>query len=188
MRTKLVTCMIAAAVVLGACGDDSDSDATADGGGQETTTSAGGELPSDALVQTGETTLGEVLTDAEGFTLYGFTNDTDGVPTCDDGCAETWPAATVESAELPAGLDPGVFSVVDRSDGTFQLAAGTWPLYRFAGDEAAGDTNGQGSGGVWFVVTPDGQLQQGDAAPPPETTTQAPESAPVTEADSGYGY
>ena len=34
------------------------------------------------------------------------------------------------------------------------LKAGAWPLYRFAGDAAPGDTNGQGSGGVWFVVGP----------------------------------
>ena len=51
-----------------------------------------------------------------------------------------------------------MFSIAERSDGSFQLAAGGWPLYRFAGDVAAGDTTGQGSGGVWFVVAPDGTL------------------------------
>jgi hypothetical protein len=34
-------------------------------------------------------------------------------------------------------------------------------LYRFSGDAAAGDTNGQGQGGVWFVVAPDGTLIEG---------------------------
>ena len=38
------------------------------------------------------------------------------------------------------------------------IAAGKWPLYRFAGDASPGDTNGQGSGGTWFAVAADGRL------------------------------
>ncbi len=98
------------------------------------------------------------MVDANGLTLYGFTKDVDGVSTCVDKCAEAWPPVTVESADLPAGLDPAVFTVVDRPDGTHQLKAGKWPLYRFAGDSAPGETNGQGSGQSWFVVAPDGKL------------------------------
>lgn len=117
---------------------------------------------SDAPVSTGDTDLGAVLVDGDGLTLYGFTDDTDGQPTCDGDCADAWPPLTVESAELPAGLDGDVFSVVERSDGSFQLRAGAWPLYRFAGDAEAGEVNGQGSGGVWFAVAPDGSLLRGD--------------------------
>jgi Secreted repeat of unknown function len=32
------------------------------------------------------------------------------------------------------------------------------PLYHFSGDQQPGDTNGQGVGGLWFAVTPDGGL------------------------------
>ena len=99
-----------------------------------------------------------MLVDGVGLTLYGFTKDADGTPTCEGGCAEAWPPVIVDSDELPAGLDPAVFSVVERPDGTFQLKAGKWPLYRFAGDAAPGETNGQGSGDVWFVVDPAGGL------------------------------
>ena len=102
--------------------------------------------------------LGTILADAAGLTVYGFKQDTAGTPTCTDGCADAWPPVTVDGETLPGGLDPGVFSVVERSDGTYQLKAGDWPLYRFAGDAAPGDTNGQGSGGVWYVVAPDGTL------------------------------
>jgi len=38
---------------------------------------------------------------------------------------------------------------------------GKWPLYRFAGDAAPGDTNGQGSGGSWFVIGTNGKLIKG---------------------------
>ena len=109
----------------------------------------------------GETPLGVALTDADGFTLYGFTNDGDGHPTCNDACANAWPPLLVDGDTLPEGLDAAVFSVVERDDGSHQLKAGKWPLYRFAGDDEPGQTNGQGSGDVWFVVNPDGSLKKG---------------------------
>jgi predicted lipoprotein with Yx(FWY)xxD motif len=104
------------------------------------------------------TSLGDVMVDADGLTLYAFTKDADGTPTCNDKCAEAWPPVIVDSAELPAGLDANIFSVVERADGSFQLKAGKWPLYHFAGDGAPGDVNGQGSGGVWFVLDPAAKL------------------------------
>ena len=104
------------------------------------------------------TDLGDVLVDADGLTLYGFTKDEDGSPTCEGDCADAWPPLLVDGEELPEGLDPEVFSVVERPDGGLQLKAGKWPLYRFAGDSEPGDTNGQGSDGVWFVVDPHGGL------------------------------
>ncbi|MEM8904107.1 MAG: hypothetical protein AAGF02_10425, partial [Actinomycetota bacterium] len=116
-----------------------------------------------APVTAAETELGEVLVDADGLTLYGFTEDVDGVPTCADACADAWPPVIIEGTEVPAGLDPEVFSVIRREDGDWQLLAGIWPLYRFAGDAAPGDVNGQNSGDVWFAATPTGGLIRPDA-------------------------
>ncbi len=121
-----------------------------------------------AIASTGSTSLGDVLVDANGLTLYGFTNDADGTPTYSGGCAEAWPPVIVAGGEVPAGLDTAVFSVASRDDGSMQLVAGKWPLYLFAGDAAAGDVNGRGSGDVWFAAAPDGSLikeAQGAAAP-----------------------
>ena len=56
-----------------------------------------------------------MLVDADGMTLYGFTKDEDGTPTCDGDCADAWPPVVVEGDELPAGLNPDVFSVVERA-------------------------------------------------------------------------
>jgi predicted lipoprotein with Yx(FWY)xxD motif len=114
--------------------------------------------PAPAPVSIATTALGDVMVDADGMTLYAFTKDTDGVSTCNDKCAEAWPPVTVDSAELPAGLDANLFSVVDRADGSHQLKAGKWPLYRFSGDSAPGDVEGQGSGGSWFVLGADAKL------------------------------
>jgi predicted lipoprotein with Yx(FWY)xxD motif len=109
-------------------------------------------------VQVTESPLGQILADAGGLTVYGFTQDADGNPTCNGDCADAWPPVTVDGDAPPAGLDPNVFSLIEREDGELQLKAGKWPLYRFAGDAGPGETNGQGSGDVWFVVAPDGAL------------------------------
>jgi predicted lipoprotein with Yx(FWY)xxD motif len=111
------------------------------------------------LVTVADSPLGQIVTDAEGLTLYGFTKDADGVSTCVGGCATAWPPmivdATLDLSTIPASAS---FSIIDRPDGTKQLKAGKWPLYHFSGDAAAGDVNGQGSGSSWFVVGPDAKL------------------------------
>ena len=117
-----------------------------------------------AIVDTAEVDLGSILVDAEGLSLYGFTNDVDGVPTCNDACADAWPPIIVDDPSMLDGLDPAIFSTAERADGSLQLVAGVWPLYLFAGDGAPGDVNGQGSGDVWFLATPDGGLIRGDGA------------------------
>ena len=106
----------------------------------------------------GDTTLGKVLVDAQGRTLYALTKDTNGTPTCTDACAKAWPPALV-TGQPAAG--PGIstpVTVVDAPGGSTMLRAGAWPLYRCAGDAAPGDVNGEGSGGVWFAVGADGKL------------------------------
>ena len=55
--------------------------------------------------------------------------------------------------DLPPGV-PGELTAIERGDGSTQLAYNDIPLYFFAGDAAAGDTNGQDVGDVWYVVTP----------------------------------
>ncbi len=167
MRSPLLAALAAATLIVAACGSDDDSTDTAS---DATTASTAADAESGvadtsaatddgaAVVAVASTDLGDILVDANGFALYGFTDDADGTPTCEGGCADAWPPIVVESDQLPDGLDAAVFSTVERPDGRFQLKAGDWPLYRFASDIVAGDVFGQGSGGVWFVVAPDGTL------------------------------
>ncbi len=151
-------------------GDSNANDSGASGGGGSLYGDSTDEAPADdgagsddpaaeAPIQSASTDIGTVLVDATGRTLYGFLDDraADG-SVCNGPCAEAWPPVIVSGDGLPAGLDPEVFSVITRDDGTNQLAAGIWPLYRFAGDGGPGDVNGQGSGGVWFATAPDGSL------------------------------
>jgi predicted lipoprotein with Yx(FWY)xxD motif len=117
------------------------------------------QAPTAALVTVADNALGQLLADADGRTLYGFTKDADGASTCVEGCATAWPPVIVDdSFDLSTLPTSASFTVIDRPDGSKQLKVGKWPLYRFSGDEAAGETNGQGSGGNWFVVGPDAKL------------------------------
>lgn len=146
--------------------DAGGSEAAADDGDGESVETADeddtAEAAGDGPVSTGTTDIGDVLVDTAGLTLYGFLDDREaGGPTCNDACADAWPPLVVDGSELPDGLDPEVFSLVTRDDGSQQLAAGIWPLYLFAGDAEAGEINGQGSGAVWFAVAPDGSLVGG---------------------------
>lgn len=102
--------------------------------------------------------LGQILVDGEGRTLYLFTPDEAGSPTCYDSCAATWPPLLAEGdITVGAGLDDSDFSTATRTDGGDQVKIGNWPLYYYAGDAAPGDTNGQGVEGIWFVVSPSGE-------------------------------
>ena len=115
----------------------------------------------DATISLTENALGSIVIAADGMTLYGFTPDTGGTPTCYEGCATAWPPLLVDdpaAASVGAGLDASLLSTVDRTDGTKQVKYGDWPLYYFAEDTAAGDTKGQGVGEKWFVVDAAGAL------------------------------
>jgi predicted lipoprotein with Yx(FWY)xxD motif len=86
-------------------------------------------------------------------TLYTYARDTLGTSACSGGCASAWPPLTATAAPAPPTGFSGKVTLIRRADGSQQVAYDGQPLYGFAGDAAPGQANGQGSGGVWFVVT-----------------------------------
>lgn len=107
-------------------------------------------------LETSESDLGEIVVDSEGMTLYVFDNDSEGTSTCTGDCAANWPPLTGE-ATAGEGIDESLIGSTERDDGTMQVTFDGLPLYYFAADQAAGDTNGQAVGDVWWVVAPDGE-------------------------------
>ncbi|MET7683201.1 SCO0930 family lipoprotein [Streptomyces sp. NPDC005423] len=103
--------------------------------------------------------LGKVLSDGAGLTLYRFDADTASPPksNCDGDCATAWPPVPAGDASAGAGIDKSLLGEVTRTDGTKQLTIGGWPAYRYVKDVNAGDVNGQGVGGKWFALAPDGK-------------------------------
>ena len=101
-----------------------------------------------------DATLGKILTDANGMTLYVYAKDTVGSSACTGACATSWPPLTVSGTPtLPSGVT-GTVSVMTRADGSTQVTYNGKPLYTFSKDTAPGQTTGQGVGAVWSVATP----------------------------------
>jgi predicted lipoprotein with Yx(FWY)xxD motif len=132
--------------------------AVADGGGAPSSPAA---PPSgDAVVGVADHGLGPVLVDGQGRTLYLFTADTTSRSACWGACAHAWPPETTAASARPgAGVQPGLVGLVRRGGGALQLTYAGHPLYRFAGDTATGQAQGQDSdafGAAWRAVSPRG--------------------------------
>lgn len=99
-----------------------------------------------------------ILVDPGGLTLYYFTPDRAGTPTCVAACAAAWPPLVLPSTSKTATASPalsGTLDTVANPEGRGQqVRYNGWPLYTFAKDRAPGDTFGQGVAGKWFVATP----------------------------------
>jgi predicted lipoprotein with Yx(FWY)xxD motif len=112
-----------------------------------------------AGVKISDSSLGPILTDQNGRTLYAFTRDKNGTSSCTADCIATWPALISRGpATASSGAQPSLLSTTNRAEGTVQATYNGWPLYYYVGDVAPGDVDGEGSGGVWFVVGADGKL------------------------------
>jgi len=163
IRSTAMAVGFAVLVLLGGCGDDdAEPPATTTAVADATATATSPTVsPTTAVVAADvnveSSSLGQILVDADGMTLYIFLDDTAGTTTCVDACAQTWPPLIASGVSVGAELDEGAFTLIGRPDGTRQLAVNDRPLYLFAGDEEPGDTAGQGFNDLWYVVGPDGE-------------------------------
>lgn len=122
--------------------------------------STGSNASGDALMVADDASLGQIVTNGQGMTVYRYDMDTanSGKSSCTGSCASAWPPVTVSGSGTPtvAGVSQSLVGEITRDDGTKQLTLAGWPLYTYAGDSAAGSTSGQGVGGVWWAVAPAG--------------------------------
>jgi len=156
------------ALGLAACGDDTSKTVSA---GSPTTTSKPASSGPVALVKVTTTPLGKIVTTADGSTVYLFKPDTATASVCIGACAGSWPPVTVTGTPTADGIDAKLLGTVTRDDGTMQLTIAGHPVYRYAGDSQPGDTTGEGVGGKWFVLGPDGSIITGPPAADAATTT-----------------
>ena len=171
-RSRLAAAALPLILVLAACSSNpgaattapttaptaapSTAPSTADGGASPSETAGSAEIELKAA--TGSGSIANYLTGADGMTLYIFTKDTkdNGKSVCNGDCVSNWPPLTVGSLDevkADSGAN-GTLALATRDDGTKQVTYNGMPLYYFAADKAAGDTTGQGVGGVWFVAAP----------------------------------
>jgi predicted lipoprotein with Yx(FWY)xxD motif len=104
-----------------------------------------------------DTPLGKILVGANQMTLYTYDKDTKGADTsaCKGGCIANWPPFVAEEGAAPEG-EWTIVNVTDKDGAAKKMwAYDGWPLYYYVKDAKAGDTTGDGAGGVWHIVKAD---------------------------------
>ncbi|QUB99067.1 hypothetical protein [Cellulosimicrobium cellulans] len=146
----------------GPSGSSTDSSTT---DGSTSDGSAGGGS-SDVALGTADSSLGTVVVDGQGMTVYYYDKDTKGSGTsaCEGECAAAWPAVHAASADPEVDGVTGEVGTITGVDGELQVTVDGRPVYTYAADTGPGDVTGQGVNGVWHVVAPDG-TEIMDAAP-----------------------
>jgi predicted lipoprotein with Yx(FWY)xxD motif len=113
-----------------------------------------------ATVSVRKTKLGRILVDAQGRTLYLFMKDAHGKSACAGACAKGWPPLlTSGKPKAGKGAEAKLLGTTVRKSGTQVTYAGH-PLYMYAGDTKAGQTNGEGSkafGAAWYALAASGR-------------------------------
>lgn len=114
-----------------------------------------------AVLRSHSSSLGSIVVGAHGRTAYVFDLDHRGTHTsaCTGACLRAWPKLTFRGtarSAVPVSGVSGTVGSISAGAGVRQVTLNGWPLYYFAGDAAAGQVNGQGSGGTWWVVRPSG--------------------------------
>jgi predicted lipoprotein with Yx(FWY)xxD motif len=146
----------ASALALSACGGTSSSSVASDNGVASST----------QALHVGTTSLGKVLVDPNGMTLYVLSADSKNKSTCDAQCLSFWPPV----APTGAGKLAVAAGQTKTTAGSAIATVAGQPVYTFAQDANPGDVNGEGLnlyGGIWYALTPKGTaIVQGGAASP----------------------
>src|SRR6185437_13145996 len=145
------------ALLLAACAS-STSPSTGSGAnampssGSGMSSSGSGMMPSgSAMLEKVRTSIGPVLANSKGFTVYWYAKDSMMGSACTGGCTSAWPPLTGKPAAAMGVHLVGKFGTITRSGGVLQATYKGRPLYTYSGDTAPGMTKGNGRGGVWHV-------------------------------------
>jgi predicted lipoprotein with Yx(FWY)xxD motif len=159
VRTSLlITAVAAGTLALAGCASSAGSG----------TTPAGAQAPasSSAVLTTATTSLGTVVVDGKGRTVYQFDKDTIGAATsaCTGVCVGLWPQLTTTSSAPKTSGVTGTVGTAPTTGGGRQLTLNGHRLYTFSGDSQAGQVTGEAFMNLWWVLDPAGQLIKRGAA------------------------
>lgn len=171
-RSRPITFLASAAVIplvalaVAACG----------GGGAATAAAPKTSTGASATLGVAKSSLGSILVNSTGRTLYLFRADVGATSSCSGACAVAWPPLLATGTPIAGtGLTASKVGTITRSGGSQQVTYNGHPVYLYIGDKKAGEVNGQGVtafGAAWFALTPAGN----------QISTQP------TTSGGGYGY
>jgi predicted lipoprotein with Yx(FWY)xxD motif len=148
----LMAVAAASLLTLSACGSSSTTASPPSSG-----TNANAAAHAATGLHVADTSLGKVLADAAGRTVYMFSPDSSGTSTCNSTCLQYWPPVAPGKAD--STVTGKVAATATTTGGKIATVAG-WPVYTFSQDQAPGDVKGEGFsdfGGVWYAVSPSGE-------------------------------
>jgi predicted lipoprotein with Yx(FWY)xxD motif len=118
-----------------------------------------------ARVSAANSSLGKIIVDGRGRTLYLFEKDTRGHSACSGSCAMYWPPLITRGKPIAGrGLKKSLLGTIRRANGARQVTYAGHPLYRYVLDTRAGQTNGEGLddfGGGWDALSAAGKKIEG---------------------------
>lgn len=139
MKTLFLTSLTTVAYLISGCGGSSDD-----------TSATVSQAPSSQSIQSVQRNA-HYLTDARGFALYTFDNDTLNVSNCTDAllpngktCLQIWPIFHGKNS------NNAQFNVLP--DNAMHTALMKHPLYFFVNDTQAGDTKGDWVNNIWHLA------------------------------------
>jgi predicted lipoprotein with Yx(FWY)xxD motif len=145
---------------------------------------ARGATQTTATVSLRTTKLGMILVNPSGHTLYLFGMDKNDKSACSASCAKYWPPLLSHGKPTAGrGVKASLLGTTKRTNGSLQVTYNRHPLYAFALDAKAGQTNGEGSfayGAKWYAVS-----ARGAAVVKAATTTT---SATTTTTSTNCSY
>ncbi len=118
-----------------------------------------------AEMKVASSSVGQIVVDGKGMSLYFFTKDVkdSGTSACTEACLAAWPILTTTSDAPTVDGVTGTVGTIASPDGKKHVTLNGMPLYYYAKDKAPGDVTGQGVGGVWYLVSPAGEMIKGAA-------------------------
>ena len=120
-----------------------------------------GQSAGGAHVRMAKTSLGTILVDSKGITLYDFVKDKGTTSVCYGACAALWPPLLTSGKPVAGpGVRASLLGTTRRKDGKLEVTYGGHPLYYSVADRKPGQTTGQGLnqfGGPWWVLSTAGK-------------------------------
>ena len=157
-RLALLAAPAACLVLLSACTQSAAPTAPAGSTASSAASPATAPAVADATTLTlamADSSLGQILVDGKGMTLYMFTKDSANTSACADQCLVAWPPLFGQPT-AGNGVDDSKLGSFQRADGSTQATYNGWPLYYWKSDAKPGDVLGQDVNQVWFVLNRDG--------------------------------
>jgi predicted lipoprotein with Yx(FWY)xxD motif len=168
---------------LVACGSSSPSTSSSASSPAATNQGSPASNSGTVVIDEHSTSIGTVLTNAQGKTLYYFAIDTPTKSNCNGTCLSYWPPV-IGTPKAGSGVTLSMaFGTIKRSNGQTQATYNGHPLYTYIGDSAPGMTGGNGknlSGGLWWAIGPGGTKVSAASSSSPSPSSSS--------SGGGYGY